>query len=200
MSQKSFTNQWGLPRGYSSMIVTKHQGGAQCFAFPKGLSHTQLQVRRALSQPQPAECAALLIGVDEGEIGALLLLVSSNAVANTQEQILGIQPYRSPFSPKTHQTFMLDAVLSLFWFLLLFKAALGIAEMSHCLCTAARVTKNPREVSPPECPSWGPEKGSCQEAVRFCGPCKCVASEGRHPGKTMHCWAYKRNFWLLGCF
>lgn len=92
------------------MIATKHQGGAQCFAFPKGLSHTGLQVRRDLSQPQLVECAALLTGHDEDEIDALSLLVSSNAMANTREQILCIQPYRSPSSPKTPQTFMLEAV------------------------------------------------------------------------------------------
>jgi len=61
MSQKPFTNQWGSPRGYNSIIVTKHQGWAQCFPFPKGLSHTGLQIRRALSQLRTAEYAALLI-------------------------------------------------------------------------------------------------------------------------------------------
>lgn len=47
--------------GYDSVIVTKHQGCAQCFPFPKRLSHTGLQIQRALGQLRAAEYAALLI-------------------------------------------------------------------------------------------------------------------------------------------
>jgi len=88
------------------------------------------------------------------------------------------------------------------WFLLLFKAALESADMSHCSWAAARATKSPREGPPPRVAallgSQGrilPGCGQVRWPVQTCGLARGL--EGRLPGKMMHCWTYRRNFWLV---
>lgn len=130
----------GSSRGYNSMVATK------CFAFPKGLSHTELQIRRALSQPQLAEWAALQTGDNEDEIDAL-----SMGQQQCCDQHMGADIVVT-FLSKNTSDIHAGGVLSLLCFLLLFKAALGIAARSHCPYTAARVTEVPRV---PVLGSWG---------------------------------------------
>ena len=86
-------------------------------------------------------------------------------------------------------------------FLLLFKAALESADMSHCSWTAARVTKSSREGSPPTVATLLGSQGrilpGCGQVVWSMQMCGLAGGlEGRHPGKMMHCWTYRRKFWL----
>lgn len=172
---EAVTNWWGSPMGYDSIIVTKHQGCAQCFPFPKRLSHTGLQIQRALGQLRAAEYAALLI-VIQWRWNRCYLLVNSNAVAIRHKHILYIGPNRSPLFPKRSQLECQLLLLSLVLLSAAFQSSSRQLWHEPLLWAAARVTKSPGSGSSPRGTALlGPKEGSCQDVVRPRGPRRCAA-------------------------
>lgn len=198
---RSPSHRWVSPRGSNSITVTKHQGCAQCFPFPKGLSHTGLQIRRALNQLKTAEYATSLI-VIQWRWNRCYLLVNSNAVANRHKHILRITRQVTFLSTESSGTRADCCFFHWSWVWLLFKVALESADMSHSSWRAVRVTKSPREGWPPRVAGI-----SRKDPASMWSGCAvhlnvwpCGGLEGRHPGKMMHCWTHWRKFWLVWRF